>query len=116
MKYSFSLRAHIMGVKRGETHAGQEGTVSAQEAGHVMHAAAGAHWRAAADSGAIAALSLRAGMGLGGTAGRFAGNGRDGADSSEREVMEMKVRMVCFKAPKFLSGLLRLLAGKRRGT
>ena len=27
----------------------------------------------------------------------------------------MKVRMVCFKAPKFLSGLLRLLAGKRKG-
>lgn len=28
----------------------------------------------------------------------------------------VKVRMVCFKAPKFLSGLLRLLAGKRKSS
>jgi len=29
-------------------------------------------------------------------------------------VKKMKVRMMCFKAPRLLSGLMRLLAGKKR--
>ena len=68
-----------------------------------------AHW-----AGAAATVFVHSGVGLGGAGGLPAGGRRAADDSREQEVRGLKVRMVCVKAPRFLSGILRLVTGKKK--
>ena len=57
---------------------------------------------------------LHSGMGVGGADGLHPDRSRADPDSFGQEVTIMRVKMVCFKAPKFLSGLLKMLTGKKK--
>jgi len=67
-------------------------------------------------AGNFAAVYMHTMLGLAGTAGRGAHGGGRAAVKTEQgvEVKSMSVKMICIRAPKFLSGILKLLT-RRRG-
>ena len=64
--------------------------------------------------GLAAAVLMYSGMGVGSDCGCSAGVLRLGVDLNMQEVKMMRVRMVCIRLPKFLGGMVRMLAGRRR--
>ena len=64
--------------------------------------------------GIASAFPVYPGMGLGGYRRYGAGLRRVGTHFNLQEVRMMRVRLVCIRLPKLMSGMVRLLAGKRR--
>lgn len=64
--------------------------------------------------GTAAAVSVHPGLGMGGALRCDAGVCRMGAHFKLQEVIGMRVRMVCIRLPKFMGGIVRMMAGRRR--
>ena len=60
------------------------------------------------------AVPVHSRMGVGCVGRCDAGVRRMGAYINMQEVKKMRVRMVCIRVPRFMSGFVRMLAGKRR--
>ena len=111
----FLPAAHILPAKRGNQD--EKESLPALAAGKplLLRRRRLADDRLRADlRGSAAVVPVHTRLGLGGAGGRCADLRRLGADLDLQEVRRMKVRMVCIRVPRFMGGMLRWMAGRRR--